>query len=153
MINFLKRLFADNLSAELAEEKKKTLDMEIKNIRLEQKLKEIEIRQIKEQAQYPKYTRIQVFTEDDDEYFQYTAKLLEDPKFKFLLEDTMRDLMEIMQKINPGDPESVEKRTRAAYRMDGIQLLINKLAEYRAAYLNKIVAANIQKGVEENGQV
>lgn len=80
------------------------------------------------------YTRIPVYDQNDDKYIEYIGKLLEDDRFKFFLEDTMHDLIVVMQKINPGDAESKEKRERAAYRMDGIQFLINKIAEIRGKY-------------------
>jgi len=113
----------DRLLEVIAEEKEK------------RELAEIRLKDI------PRWTRIPVFEKADPQYIEAIAKLLEDDRFKFFLEDTMHDLVEVIQKIQPGDSESVDKRTRAALRMDGIQFLINKLAEIRGAYFQQMVQA------------
>jgi hypothetical protein len=87
-----------------------------------------------------KYTRVDYYEKNDPAYIEAIAKLLDDSRFTFFLEDTMHDFVLILQKINPGDPDSMDKRTKAALRMDGIQFLINKLAEIRGSYLKSLIS-------------
>jgi hypothetical protein len=96
-----------------------------------------------------KYVRADFYNQNDPDYIAATGKLLEDSRFVFFLEDTMHDFVTILQKINPGDPDSIDKRTKAALRMDGVQFLINKLAEIRGTYLKSLLASR----KEENSEV
>jgi hypothetical protein len=89
-----------------------------------------------------RYVQIQAFNEGDprndylggsDQYQEWVVALLDDDRFKWLIHKTNMEFIDIMKAINPGDSNSAEIRIRAAHRMDGIQMLIERMEAIRRA--------------------
>ena len=120
------------------------LKLETKIVELE---KELSLHNVPKEI---RYTRVKVFDTRDPGFIEYIAGLMDDERFRFFLEDTMNDFVVILRKINPGDPESADKRLKAAYRMDGVQFLVNKLAEIRSAHLQLQAIARAEKEGEDD---
>ena len=124
--------FIKGQTEKLLELTQKNYEFQVENISLKAEIKK---ERLKTDG---RYVRIKTYEHDDPNYIEGIAALLDDDRFTFFLEDTMHDFIDIIRKIEPGDPESEVKRTRAAYRMDGIQFLINKISEIRARHLTAL---------------
>ena len=71
----------------------------------------------------------------DEAYQEYVSNLLDDKRFQWLIYTRNMNMIDIMTAIPTNDPSSAEMRQRAAYRMDGIQILINDMVAIKRAYL------------------
>jgi hypothetical protein len=81
----------------------------------------------------------------DPAYQEWVANLLDDKRFQWLIYKRNMQMIDIMTAIPTGEPLSAEMRQRAAYRMDGIQMLVDDMVAIKRAY---ILA---QKTVKEEG--
>lgn len=71
----------------------------------------------------------------DASYHEYVSSLLDDSRFQWLIYKRQMQMVDIMNATPRGDPESAEMRMRAAYRMDGLQMLIDDMVAMKRAHL------------------
>jgi len=71
----------------------------------------------------------------DPAYQEWVADLLNDTRFQWLIYKRQMQMIDIMNLIPRGDAGSAEMRQRAAYRMDGIQMLIDDMVAIKRAHM------------------
>jgi hypothetical protein len=84
----------------------------------------------------PKYEGdpVNEFFGGDPVYQEFVSGLLDNSSFQWLIYKRQMQMIDIMNAIPCGDQQSAEMRQRAAYRMDGIQMLINDMVSIKRAY-------------------
>ena len=101
--------------------------------------------QIKSMQPIEKVTFIQVdaknegdpnneYANGDPTYQEFVSGLLDDKRFQWLIYKRQMTMIDIMTAIPTNDPKSAEMRQRAAYRMDGMQMIIDEMVKIKRAY-------------------
>lgn len=70
----------------------------------------------------------------DEAYQEWVSSLLDDSRFQWLIYKRQMGMIDVMRAIPTNDPKSAEMRQRAAYRMDGIQMLLDDMVAIKRAY-------------------
>jgi len=70
----------------------------------------------------------------DETYQEWVSSLLDDSRFQWLIYKRQMAMIDVMTAIPTNDPKSAEMRQRAAFRMDGIQMLLDAMVAMKRAY-------------------